>query len=652
MLRPAWRWPFLLSAVAAGLLMALAAAPATAAPPTFRVFTPVSLPTGLATGPDGNIWATSTAADSVMRTTPGGLSEQFTAGIALGGDPLGITAGPDGNMWFVENAASRILKQATNGNVVGTFPLPAGRGPSAIVAGPDGNLWFTESTGNRIGRVTTDGSVTEFPPAPSPLNGPGDITAGADGNLWFTEVAGNSIGRITPTGAITQFSFFRDNAQPLAITAGADGNLWFTEAGLPNIGRINPGSGSATDFPISSIASAITAGSDGNVWFTLSNGSIGRITPAGVVTEFPVPTTVLPAGTTFSDLRTGPDANLWAATSNGKLLRITTGATPPRFTDPASIKVPGTGDSGIADPYPATIEADGLQGTVTKVTVRLNGVHHGFASDIHAQLVGPQGQSAVLMANATDRIGDAGPLAQPDVFDGDVLTFSDGAPAPGRRPTTGVFAPFDPGFLLAFTPPAPPNVPAPPASLAVFNGTNPNGTWKLFLVDDDGHTELVRPTTGVIAGGWSLDIQTTGPPPVQLPAVQLPAVQLPAPDPIIVPGPTVTVAGQSAPAADTTRPTLKLGKLQTRMKLRDFRKGVRVQVTPSEPVTLDTTLTATPRTVFERTTKLSRAQTLVLKPSAKLLGAQTRTFRVRLRFVATDGAANRTTVSRTITVTR
>ncbi|MBJ7519802.1 MAG: hypothetical protein JHC84_08915, partial [Solirubrobacteraceae bacterium] len=197
---------------------------------------------------------------------------------------------------------------------------------------------------------------------------------------------------------------------------------------------------------------------------------------------------------------------------------------------------------------------------------------------------------------------------------------------------------------------APPNVPAPPASLAVFNGTNPNGAWKLFLVDDNDHSETTRPTTGVIAGGWSLDIQTTGPPPVQLPAPS--PVQLPAPDPIIVPGPTVTVAGQ-APAAvvDTTRPTLTLGKVASRVKLSAFRKGLSVRVTPSEPVTIDTTLAVAPRTLFERTTKLSRAQTLVLKPSAKVLGRPKRAFKVRLRFVVIDGAANRTTIQRTITVT-
>ena len=40
---------------------------------------------------------------------------------------------------------------------------------------------------------------------------------------------------------------------------------------------------------------SITGGPDGNLWFTLPNqvlgpqSAIGRITPAGVVTQFPIP---------------------------------------------------------------------------------------------------------------------------------------------------------------------------------------------------------------------------------------------------------------------------------------------------------------------------------------------------------------------------
>jgi streptogramin lyase len=49
-----------------------------------------------------------------------------------------------------------------------------------------------------------------------------------------------------------------------------------------------------TEFPIptaSSLPSGITMGPDGNLWFTETSGNkIGRITTAGVITEFAIPT--------------------------------------------------------------------------------------------------------------------------------------------------------------------------------------------------------------------------------------------------------------------------------------------------------------------------------------------------------------------------
>jgi hypothetical protein len=57
-------------------------------------------------------------------------------------------------------------------------------------------------------------------------------------------------------------------------------------------------------------ADAITAGPDGNVWFTERNGDkIGRITPDGTVTDWPVPTEHGgPLG-----IVAGPDGNIWFA---------------------------------------------------------------------------------------------------------------------------------------------------------------------------------------------------------------------------------------------------------------------------------------------------------------------------------------------------
>ena len=70
--------------------------------------------------------------------------------------------------------------------------------------------------------------------------------------------------------------------------------------------------GEITEFPLPTalafgIPGAIAAGPDGNVWFGEPRvGQIGRITPAGVITEFAVP-----SGGQAYGITAGPDDNLW-----------------------------------------------------------------------------------------------------------------------------------------------------------------------------------------------------------------------------------------------------------------------------------------------------------------------------------------------------
>ncbi|MHB1536539.1 MAG: Vgb family protein, partial [Acidimicrobiales bacterium] len=71
------------------------------------------------------------------------------------------------------------------------------------------------------------------------------------------------------------------------ITAGPDGNLWFTENGGDKVGRITP-AGAITEYPLPTANSGpdgITAGPDGNVWFTENGGNnIGKLqTPSAGV---------------------------------------------------------------------------------------------------------------------------------------------------------------------------------------------------------------------------------------------------------------------------------------------------------------------------------------------------------------------------------
>src|SRR4029077_3365753 len=56
---------------------------------------------------------------------------------------------------------------------------------------------------------------------------------------------------------------------PQGIAMGPDGNMWFTEFGADKIGRITP-TGAVTEFPLTSGAMPfdIAAGHDGAMWFS------------------------------------------------------------------------------------------------------------------------------------------------------------------------------------------------------------------------------------------------------------------------------------------------------------------------------------------------------------------------------------------------
>src|SRR5260370_39590475 len=91
---------------------------------------------------------------------------------------------------------------------------------------------------------------------------------------------------------VTEFPIPSFVREPFGIAAGSDGNLWFTEQTYNNIGRITP-AGTLTEFavPLTNFTGgsfeSIAAGPDGNLWFAENAVSkIGRITPGGVVTEF------------------------------------------------------------------------------------------------------------------------------------------------------------------------------------------------------------------------------------------------------------------------------------------------------------------------------------------------------------------------------
>ena len=133
----------------------------------------------------------------------------------------------------------------------------------------------------------------------------------------------------------------------------------------------------------------------------------------------------------------------------------------------------------------------GQAGLVADLDVTLNGFSSTFPDDLDILLQGPNGRSVMLMSDAC--VGD-------DVSN-QTLRFDDEALVPvpensacisGSYWPSGGWASDDPGFQAANA-----------LSLGVFDGASPNGTWTLFVADDDD------PDVTVISGGFTLAFQLT-----------------------------------------------------------------------------------------------------------------------------------------------
>ena len=165
----------------------------------------------------------------------------------------------------------------------------------------DHTVWYTGKATGTLGRIKLvqqdDNKVeckVEYKVESFPISKVNDreaivgsvpiyIKADSKGNMWFTELVGNAIGRIKENVTvedfkssdpnsypIKEFKIPTPNSRPIMIVEGSDGNMWFTEEAGNKVGRITP-DGSITEFPVPKpqdnvILAGLAFDNDKNLW--------------------------------------------------------------------------------------------------------------------------------------------------------------------------------------------------------------------------------------------------------------------------------------------------------------------------------------------------------------------------------------------------
>jgi large repetitive protein len=162
------------------------------------------------------------------------------------------------------------------------------------------------------------------------------------------------------------------------------------------------------------------------------------------------------------------------------------------FSNAQQITIPN--NSGTAVPYPSERSVQGFnQGTVLDVNLSLKNFSHTFPDDVDV-LLSKKGKTRTVMSDV------GGGSAVNNI----TLNLDDESPngfLPDNGPLVGgKFKPTNEEGLDFFPDPTP--TPSAQSALSGFDGINPNGVWKVRVVDDFSAAD-----GGAFAGGWSITIK-------------------------------------------------------------------------------------------------------------------------------------------------
>lgn len=233
------------------------------------------------------------------------LSRVFCAGV------LAMLAGCGKLPIPVAGAGASSGAVAVERQATGPAPSRSGRGswnvfavngyPQGIVRAKDGGFWVADGDMSpNLSRFSLRGKQTVFPIGYEPL----EMVRDGGGNLWLNVARfEEQILRVTPQLQVTPFTLTDDAFGGIAL--GGDGNIWFVES--THIGRLTP-AGNLTEYPVPRTQgeSGLTWGIGNLVWFRTQTALASLDPNTGDVKTYGAP--MIDCG---GALVSAPDGSLW-----------------------------------------------------------------------------------------------------------------------------------------------------------------------------------------------------------------------------------------------------------------------------------------------------------------------------------------------------
>ncbi|HEX2016283.1 MAG TPA: hypothetical protein VGN69_06275 [Solirubrobacteraceae bacterium] len=218
-------------------------------------------PAGVGIDAQGTLYVADQFSKRIRRVTAGGVVTTLAgndSGNAVDGqgaaasfnNPTGVAVGPDGNIYVADYENGLLRKVTPDGMVSNATPGQFYSHPRDLAFAADGTIYISEEIGNQIRRVTPDGHVSVFA---SNVAKPWGLAVDGAGNVYVNETGLQHILRFSPDGSHREVFSGSGNygvgdgsartaqfGRLAGMAIDTQGYLYVTDLGTHHIRRISP----------------------------------------------------------------------------------------------------------------------------------------------------------------------------------------------------------------------------------------------------------------------------------------------------------------------------------------------------------------------------------------------------------------------------
>ncbi|MFD8244416.1 serine/threonine-protein kinase PknD [Nocardia sp. NPDC059691] len=235
---------------------------------TVLPFTGVSLPTGVAVDPAGNVYVTDMGSDRVLKLAVG-ASTPTPLPITGLKNPQDVAVDPAGNVYVSDTSNDRVLKLAVGASTPAPLPFTGLKDPHGVAVDNAGDVYVADRGNDRVLKLAAGAAAPTTLPLTG-LQGPDGVAVDPAGNLYVTELGTEQVRMLAAGASAPTMLPFTGLKDPQGLAVDTAGDVYVVDWGNKWVVRLAAGASTPTPLPFTGLKNpqGVAVDSAGNVYIT------------------------------------------------------------------------------------------------------------------------------------------------------------------------------------------------------------------------------------------------------------------------------------------------------------------------------------------------------------------------------------------------